>query len=149
MTSFPNLGHYDFARSECVGNNRSSDEGHDQLDVTADFDTIVTLTSSAVGLSRWMGATEKALSFSDNERLKPGHNDSKPYPGDIHVQYAKIPMPDTSPQVTPHVCLWKVVVAIQVVTRLNGGIFVGDRGTGMCSHPPKSKEAMCTILVQQ
>jgi pimeloyl-ACP methyl ester carboxylesterase len=97
VTSFPNLGHYDFARSECAGNNRSSEERH-RLDVTSDFDTIVSLASSAVGLSRWMGATEKALSFSDNEKLKPGHNDSKPYPGDIRVQYSKIPMPDTSPQ---------------------------------------------------
>jgi hypothetical protein len=49
--------------------------------------------------SQWEVASAKALSYGDNEKLTPGHNDSKPYPGDIHVKFTEFPIPGTSPQV--------------------------------------------------
>lgn len=97
VTSFPNLGHYDFAKSECVGNEKLGQlQGQGLTD--QDFNSIVMKALLAVVLSRWLGASEKALSFSDNQKLTPGRNDSKVYPGDIRVQYTAIPMPNTSPQ---------------------------------------------------
>lgn len=99
VTLFPNLGHYDFAMSDCVGNNVTQrvKRGLGQSDDY--FNNIVSKVYSAVVLSRWPVASEKALSFSDNEKLKPGHNDSKLYPGDIRVQCTEVPIPNTGPQV--------------------------------------------------
>jgi len=97
VKSFRNLGHYDFAKSECVGNKKFRQQGLGPTD--QDFDTIVLESFEAVHLSRWLVASEKALSFSDNEKLTPGRNDSKVYPGDIRVLCTAIPMPNTSPQV--------------------------------------------------
>lgn len=98
VTLFPNLGHYDFAMSDCVGNNVTQrvKRGLGQSDDY--FNNIVSKVYSAVVLSRWPVASEKALSFSDNEKLKPGHNDSKLYPGDIRVQCTEVPIPNTGPQ---------------------------------------------------
>lgn len=100
MTLFPNLGHFDFASTECVGNGKEGDEkrGLGGL-MDQDFGTIVSKISSAVSLSSWAAASEKALSFSDNEKLAPGHVDSKVYPGDIQVRCTQVPIPNSSPQV--------------------------------------------------
>ena len=98
VTSFPNLGHYDFAKSECVANETLGQRQGQGL-TDQDFNSIVMKAFLAVILSRWLVASEKALSFSDNQKLTPGRNDSKVYPGDIRVQYTAIPMPNTSPQV--------------------------------------------------
>lgn len=102
---FWGTGHYDFAESECVGNQASSSSSSKQdgektkkrFDLT--FRIIVSNVKNAVKLSQWYKTSEKALSFSDNERLTPGRNNSKLYPGDIHVQFSEIPVPNSNPQV--------------------------------------------------
>ncbi|CAM6014810.1 unnamed protein product [Sphagnum balticum] len=58
-------------------------------------DTVVTPQAISKSFSQ-MAA--RALSYGDNEKLTPGHNDSKPYPGDIRVNFTEHPIPGTSPQ---------------------------------------------------
>lgn len=97
IVSFPQLGHYDFASSLCSGNEEilAKESTNNNSNINSIAQTLVT----AVALSHWPGATARALSYTDNEKLTPGHNDSKPYPGDIRVQFTELPIPDTSPQV--------------------------------------------------
>jgi len=99
VTLFPNLSHYDFASSECVGNGKVQDKKQGLGIRDADFGTIVSEASNNLFLSQWAAAGEKALSFSDNYFLTPGHNASKVYPGDIRVQSAQVPIPNSNPQV--------------------------------------------------
>jgi len=100
---FPNLGHYDFASSECVGNRQGQDEKQGLGMMDQDFSTMASKISSAVSLSSWAIASEKALSFSDNQNLTPGHNYSKVYPEDIprdiQVLCIQVPIPNSNPQV--------------------------------------------------
>ncbi|KAG0599074.1 hypothetical protein M758_12G125500 [Ceratodon purpureus] len=98
VTHFPNLGHYDFASSECVGNGKGLDEKRRLDPMDQDFGTIVSQIFTAIALSQWAVASEKALTFFDNEKLTPGHNVSKVYPGDIRVHCTQVPIPNTSPQ---------------------------------------------------
>lgn len=99
VTSFPNLGHYDFASSECEGNAKGREEKGGLGLMDQHFGTIASKVSIAVSLSIWEVASEKALSFLDNEKLTPGHNVSKVYPGDIRVQCTQVPIPNSNPQV--------------------------------------------------
>lgn len=98
IVSFPHLGHYDFASSLCAGNRRKNlAQGRTRND--SNINSIAQSLVIAVGLSHWPEATARALSYTDNEKLTPGHNDSKPYPGDIRVHFTELPIPHTSPQV--------------------------------------------------
>jgi len=100
VTLLPNLRHYDFASSECVGNGKGKDEKQGLGIMDPDFGTIVSKTSNTVSLSSWAAASEKALSFSDNYLLKSGHDTSKVYPGDIRVKCTQAPIPNSNPQVS-------------------------------------------------
>lgn len=106
---FPYLGHYNVVGSAYVGNSQAIPQNSRTGLSNEDFTAIASAFMFSLVLVHWPGATEKALSFGDNEKLTPGHNDSKIYPGDIEVEYSEIPIPDTSPQVQcsfPHlICL--------------------------------------------
>lgn len=102
IVSFPQLGHYDFASSLCSGNEESLAKESTNND--KNINSIAQALVTAVYLSHWPGATPRALSYTDNEKLTPGHNDSKPYPGNIRVHFTKLPIPDTTPQVC--ICSW-------------------------------------------
>jgi hypothetical protein len=78
--------------SECVDQGRLTEK---------DLAAIIMTVVLAVINNQWAAAGEKALSFSDNKRLTPGLNISKPYPGDIRVHFTQAPIPNTTPQVDP------------------------------------------------
>nr|PNR51596.1 hypothetical protein PHYPA_010783 [Physcomitrium patens] len=64
--------------------------------ITTLWKKLASLYLYAVSLSHWAGAIEKALSCGDNMKIIPGRNDSKPYPGDIRVKFAEVPMNGTN-----------------------------------------------------
>ncbi len=106
---FPNLGHFDFVHSDCKGNELYPSQDCQGVLTSDDADSIANELNYAVTFSRWSVASARALSYGDNEKLTPGRNDSKPYPGDIRVNFTEFPIPGTSPQVLcPLLALQKI-----------------------------------------
>ncbi|CAK9263796.1 unnamed protein product [Sphagnum jensenii] len=110
---FPNLGHFDFVHSDCKGNELHPSQDCQGVLTSDDVDSIANELNYVVTFSRWSVASARALSYGDNEKLTPGHNDSKPYPGDIRVNFTELPIPGTSPQ-----RLWWIFTPSQIT----GGI---------------------------
>ncbi|CAK9255804.1 unnamed protein product [Sphagnum jensenii] len=95
---FPNLGHFDFVHSKCKGNDLHPSCNRQGGLTSNDAVCIAQYLLYSLYYSQWEVASAKALSYGDNEKLTPGHNDSKSYPGDIHVKFTEFPIPGTSPQ---------------------------------------------------
>ncbi|GAQ86509.1 hypothetical protein KFL_002930060 [Klebsormidium nitens] len=98
LTSF-NLGHYDFAYSQCSQNSPGPTTGGSNLTAATARYLTTYYFSFPILLAQWAEATPRALSFGDNFRLTPGRNVSKPYPVNSTgpVTFQDILIPGTLP----------------------------------------------------